>query len=145
MSLEAKVKQSMDNADSIIAYISKTTKEVVNEIRESGVYKQPFIFVIESDTYFKFEVFIKGTKTTGDDYTLHTWKTCPVVKGELHQNVISHPTQPNEFWVLFSSLGTSWGCDNETNLAYLEQGRFKKAIHSAVKDAIEDFTEQNTL
>lgn len=140
-----KVQKTLEEAKSIVAFVSNLTKEVVKDIRASGKFPKPFEFVVASDTQRCFEVYIKGNKVNGEDYELNTWKSVPIVKAEIHENYDTHPSAPNQSWVAFGSLAGGWGCDNPENLRYTEDGYFRKHIERAIKESIEDFTEQQTL
>jgi len=123
----------------IIKYIADTTKTVIQEIRDSNVYKKPFEFTIKADTSIMFEIFITGTKTCGDVRELTMWKNYPAVKAEARKDRL------NNWWVQFSSFSGGYGADNQHSLECMDNGELKQMIEKAIHSGITDFTEQNTL
>jgi hypothetical protein len=145
MENKKRVAETLEEAKGIIKFVADTTKSSIKELRSSGKYPKPFEFLVQADTDLDFEIFIKGTKVAGDDYTLNGWKGVPIIKAITHQNFKDHPTKPNEYWVSFSGGGTGYGSDNGQSIGYIKDGYLKKLIDRGIEVAIQDFTEQATI
>jgi hypothetical protein len=140
-----KAEKTKQDAEKLIAYVSKTAKGAVEELRKSGKFAKPFEFTIGSDNPRKFIMFVKGNKTAGSEYELNCWKSVPAVSAECHVNFEHHPTAPGEHFISYAGFGRSWGVDNPKNLEYVESGYLAESIALAVWQAVEDFTEQHTI
>jgi hypothetical protein len=126
-------------------YTFNTFKDIVKQLRDSNAFPKPFEFTVNKTSDTNFSIFIVGNKLAGDDYTLNTWKTVPIVDCSIGVYSPSHPATPSKEYlrlnVWYSSFwGSEYACKK-----YIDNGLIKQQLEEAIKTAIVDFTVQETI
>jgi hypothetical protein len=118
----------------IAKYYYDTFIKTVKTVRESNEFTQPFEFTVAKKSDIDFEIFIKGTRTQGDEYTLETWKCCPCIRIRYVHG---------DGWDYHMSY-THCGSE-DFSLEALTNGIPEKRCLTSIRNAIIDFTQEVTI